>query len=110
MNWYVSEKVKENFKNRLNQVKILIKESGIEYIEVGVFGSYARNEYNATSDIDICIIAKQHPERIASGMLRLKADELKVDIIYSTPEYFYNNNSLFAKNLRRDYRRINLDE
>lgn len=103
---YVSKKVEESFKHRLDEGIELIKNSKINYIEIGVFGSYARKEYKANSDIDICIIVNEHPNRTDSGLLRMKAEELKIDIIYSTPTYFSSADTLFAKNLRKDYIKI----
>ncbi|MFR3191323.1 MAG: nucleotidyltransferase domain-containing protein [Roseburia sp.] len=34
---------------------IIIKNSSIKYQSFGIFGSYARNDYKASSDIDFCI-------------------------------------------------------
>ena len=53
---YVSETVKNDFKIRLDKVLDLINCYSINFIEVGLFGSYARENYKSTSDIDICII------------------------------------------------------
>lgn len=108
--WYISDAVKNHFSDRLEQAIDLIKQSGIQYIEFGIFGSYARQEYKATSDIDICIIVNDHPDNTVSGLLRTDAEEIKVDIVYVTPSTFKNSDSLFIKNLRRDYRRICLYE
>jgi len=99
-----TEKVKEAFAEREKQILELIRESGISYREIGVFGSYARGEYTATSDIDFCMIVDEHPDRRVSGLLRSEAEELGADIVYVRPEYFQNDESRFARELRRDYR------
>lgn len=51
---YVSDIVKQNFKERYNKCLEAIKNSEINYESVGIFGSYAREEYTARSDIDFC--------------------------------------------------------
>lgn len=94
------------FEQKLNTALALIKEYGIEFQEIGIFGSYARNDYKATSDIDICIITSNRPERHISGSMRDEAEELGVDIVFVSPQYFQYSDTLFAKNLRKDYRRI----
>lgn len=102
----VGEMVIQDFKQREQAVLCLIKDSGIEFDEVGIFGSYARNEFKATSDIDFCIITRVKPDRAISGELREDAAALKSDIVYVTPQYFSSDTSKFAINLRKDYRRL----
>lgn len=98
--------VRDNFVTRQNKVVELIQSYNVDYIEIGIFGSFARNDYKSTSDIDFCIITENRPDRRTSGCLREEAELLGADVIYVTPEYFKYDNSVFAKNLRRDYRRI----
>ncbi len=102
----VSKIVEDAFAERLVKVLDLIRSYGIVYEEVGIFGSYARNDYKTTSDIDVCIITMDRPSRKVSGNLRSDAELLKADIIYVTRDYFENDSSLFARNLRRDYRKL----
>ena len=103
---YVSPAVKENFKEREQKVLTLIKECGIAYKKVGVFGSYARGEFKGGSDIDFCIVTDERPARMVSGSLREDADLLGADVIFVTEEYFEEDTSEFAKNLRRDFIRL----
>ena len=49
---YVSPVVENDFKDRLNKCVDIIKNSSIKYQSFGIFGSYARNDYKASSDID----------------------------------------------------------
>lgn len=102
----VSDNVLEAFKLRETKVLELIKSYNIVFSEVGVFGSYARNDFKASSDIDFCIITESRPDRRTSGSLREEAELLGADIVYVTPLYFTTDDSLFARNLRRDYRRL----
>lgn len=102
----VTENVKQDFLQRKEKIIALIQEYNVGYKEVGIFGSFARNDYKATSDIDFCIITEHRPDRRVSGALREDAEILKADIIFVTPVYFETDDSEFAKQLRRDYRRI----
>ena len=56
---YVSPVVENDFKDRLNKCVDIIKNSSIKYQSFGIFGSYARNDYKASSDIDFCIIVPE---------------------------------------------------
>lgn len=91
------------FEEREKKAFDMILNSGLEFIELGIFGSYARNEYTSLSDIDILAIVKERPSRRLSGNLREDLESIKVDLVYSTKEYFHNSDSLFAKQLRNDY-------
>ena len=66
---YVSPVVENDFKDRLNKCVDIIKNSSIKYQSFGIFGSYARNDYKASSDIDFCIIVPEKPERWMMGSL-----------------------------------------
>ena len=103
---YVSDVVKQNFKERYNKCIDAIKNSEISYDSVGIFGSYAREEYTAHSDIDFCIIVKKKPERWKMGALREDLDLLDADVVFVTPQYFKEDTSLFAKQLRRDFKEV----
>lgn len=102
----VTKNVEENFIQREKAVIQLIKQYEIRFQEVGIFGSYARCCYKSTSDIDFCIITDERPTRIVSGSLREDAELMGADIVFVTPEYFMEDTSEFARQLRRDYRRV----
>lgn len=99
-------KVADAFRKREEKILNLILESGLPYQEIGIFGSYARGDYNAMSDIDFCVIVEEHPDRVFSGLLRTEAEEMGADIVYVRPDYFKEDESAFAKELRRDYKRL----
>ena len=99
--------LENKFKRRLKQALQLIDSYNIEYQKIGVFGSYARNEYNSRSDIDLCLIVDFKPSRKISGSLREECELIGVDIVFVTQEYFESNTSRFAEKLRRDWRDIN---
>lgn len=103
---YVSPAVEKYFAERKEKVSDLIRNSGIDYDKFGIFGSYARGEYTTLSDIDFCIIVNQKPSRYQMGSLREDADMLGADIIFVSSDYFYNDDSPFSKQLRRDFKEV----
>lgn len=103
---YVSPAVEKHFAERKEKVADLIRNSGITYCKFGVFGSYARGEYTALSDIDFCIIVDQKPSRYQMGSLREDADMLGADITFVSSDYFYNDDSPFSNQLRRDFQEV----
>lgn len=100
---YVSPLVERHFKQREREVADLIRSSGIDYVKFGIFGSYARNDYTASSDIDFCLIVNSKPDRRSSGALRESADLLGADITIVSLDYFKYDDSNFARQLRRDF-------
>lgn len=103
---YVSTTLEKNFKDREQRVLDLITSAGIPFTAVGIFGSYARGDYKTNSDIDFCIIVDERPARSITGVLRDDAEEFGAEIVFVTPQYFEQDQSPFAKNLRRDFRRL----
>lgn len=88
----------------------LIKQSGIKYIEFGLFGSVARGEYNTLSDIDIVILVNEIPDKYAIAKLRAALDDNHCDLAFMLIKNFENPSTLFHKEVKRDYRRIYLNE
>ena len=88
----LSENAKALFAERQDKILHLIETSGIEYEEIGIFGSYARGDCKTTSDIDFLVIVKEHPDRYLSGELRDNAAEWNADIVYMTRDYFNHDN------------------
>lgn len=84
----------------------LINAYEISYDEIGIFGSYARDDYKSTSDIDVCIISNVRPNRRITGELREEAELLRVDIVFITPHFFIESQEPLAIQLRKDYRRV----
>lgn len=62
--------------------------------------------YKATSDIDFCIVTDNRTSRMVSGSLREDAEMLGADIVFVIPAYFAGDTSEFARQLRRDFRRL----
>ena len=93
------------FNRRLCELIEFIDSYDLNYEEIGVFGSYARGQYKANSDIDICVIGEQ-PERGILADIRCGAEERKADVVFVSREYFEHSDALMAKNIRRDFRRV----
>ena len=53
---HVSQNIVEMMENRLAKCLNVIESYNLNYEEIGIFGSYARGSYKATSDIDFCVI------------------------------------------------------
>ena len=106
MSTYVSGAIKSKFLSIQNEMVSRILKQNFDFVEIGVFGSYARNEYNALSDVDICVIVKEMPTRYITGWLRDDAEELGADICFITEEQFKLSDTVFMNNIRRDYRRV----
>lgn len=103
---WVSDGVKKKMQERCDAFLQCIKDSGISYSQVGIFGSYARKEYKAHSDIDFCIVTDREPTKQDRGTLRCDAEEYDCDLIFVSEERFAQEDSLFMRNLRRDYIRV----
>lgn len=103
---WVSESVRSSFKSREQKMLQIINNIKIDYISIGIFGSYSRDEFTARSDIDMCIVVNQLPTRSIKGWLYEEADMLGIDLIFVTNNYFNNDKSRFAINLRKDFKEV----
>jgi predicted nucleotidyltransferase len=98
---FVTESLAKKFKDREAAVLQIILNSGITFDAIGIFGSYARGDYKGTSDIDFFVIGDK-PDKVTKGELYSDADDLGADIAFMSEDYFRNDSSLFARNVRRD--------
>lgn len=103
--YIVSDRVKQIFADRLAKAVNVIEQSGL-VCSYGLFGSYARGNYRAVSDIDLCIITECEPDRKIRSFLRDELEMLNVDVSFVTYQYFEESNDLFARNLRRDFKKL----
>lgn len=106
MGTYVSEVVKQDFAKRKNACLSLFRAANIPDARIGIFGSFARGEYKATSDIDFCVITDNRPPRGVVGGLKEDFDMHGADIVFIDNDYFSNDQSDFARQLRRDFKEI----
>lgn len=73
----------------------------LDWHDVCVFGSFARDEATGSSDLNIAIIAEK-PDPTISGSLRCDADYLNTSIVFITKESLLNGTSLLSRTMRRD--------
>lgn len=102
----MTEILKKSFEDRLQKAVQLISSANFQYLKIGIFGSYARGTATGSSDIDIAIIVNERPDRHISGPLREECEILGVDVVFMTMDYFQNDDSLFATEVRKDWREI----
>jgi predicted nucleotidyltransferase len=79
---------------------ILQTVSGVQ--KIVLFGSYARFEQTAVSDIDILVLTECEVAREIRGDLCSKFDELNSDLIFYTDEKFRNSDCLLVKQIRKE--------
>lgn len=92
--------------NNFKQAVSLIKNSNIVFLEAGVFGSFARNEYKCGNDIDFVLIVKEIPDRKLIADLRCSLDEIDCDLAILLESSFKTPTTVFAKEVYKDYRRV----
>ena len=100
----LAEEGRHIFKEREEYGFDLIKDSMPEAIEIGVFGSYARNEHTMLSDIDFYVICDSYPSRDMTSELRDVAEDHNIDIVFMSKNYFDNEDTLLIRNIKRDRR------
>ena len=71
-------------------------------IEIGIYGSYARGDYKASSDIDMYVLYNELPPKIQKGDLYEEAAEMGIDLLICDYRNFYETDSVFCKNVLRD--------
>jgi len=83
------------------RIKQLIeKVDTIEYIIL--FGSYARGEERATSDMDVMAITQMEMNRLLRGELCSQFDENNMDLVFYTLEQFKNSDCLLVQRVKRE--------
>ncbi|MGD9568299.1 MAG: nucleotidyltransferase domain-containing protein [Sedimentibacter sp.] len=100
-------KARENLRGKLlNNAELVIrevlKENLNDLIEIGLFGSVAKDKFTCNSDTDIYLLFENKvPDRIVKGRLRSIAEEYNCDIVFVTLNEFQEE-SLLAKNILED--------
>ena len=80
--------------------KLTDEVDSIEYIIL--FGSHARGEEIATSDLDIMAITKEETERLLRGELCSKFDENNMDLVFYTLEQFRESECLLVQQVKQE--------
>lgn len=110
MNKAVERFIKPEMDKRFRECLDIILKSEVNFKELGVFGSYARGDYNSTSDIDFYMIVDSKPDRIKSCLLRELLDEKKAELLFITTDTFNKSETLLYENIRRDCRKVEINE
>ena len=100
------ELLERGFEERLNKALGIIKASGYPYLEIGVFGSYSRGDFNGLSDIDLVAIVDEIPPRRQTAELRSDLDEIKCDFAVLLKSSLDSPKTVFASAVKRNYRRV----
>lgn len=98
--------IEKLFISKISNAMNIIDSYNLSYTEYGLFGSVARGDYNASSDLDIVMIFKNLPERAIISKLRLELEEIDCDLAILLVDNFNKPKNAFHKDVRKDYRRI----
>ena len=97
---------RENLRQKLIEnadvvIKKVLEADLSDVVEMGIFGSIAKNSFTCNSDSDIYLLFdKNLPDRITKGNLRTMAEEHNCDIVFiKTDELLSNGVGLLAKNI-----------
>ena len=91
---------------KVKRAMSIINSRNIVYVEYGVFGSVARGDYTAVSDVDIVMIVEQMPLRYTLAELRCDLEEIGCDFAILYKRNFDAPKTVFQKEVKRDYRRL----
>lgn len=90
-------RARENLKKKLMQnahktIKEILKTDLKGLLEIGLFGSVAKDDFNCRSDTDIYLLFNNNiPDRETKGHFRSIAEENNCDIIFLTKNDFIGN-------------------
>ena len=98
--------IEKMFISKISSAMDIIDNYKLHYIEYGLFGSVARGDYNASSDLDIVMIFKKLPKRAVISKLRLELEEIDCDLAILLVDNFNEPKNAFHKDVKKDYRRI----
>lgn len=93
----IPENIHLVFKNKIEEVSnVLVKNSvDLKMKELWLFGSIARGDYNATSDVDLLVLTSSEQEHKIS--LKVEFLELRNDIDYPNVDIIVRNVSSLQK-------------
>ncbi|WP_180270777.1 nucleotidyltransferase family protein [Sporanaerobium hydrogeniformans] len=71
-------------------------------LEIGLYGSLARGDFKASSDIDLYVLYEEMPKGTQKGEIYEEAYDRGIDLLISSYKAFYETDSVFCKNVLRD--------
>ena len=88
-------------KNAYDVIREILAADLNDIIEIGIFGSLAKDSFTCNSDSDIYLLFDKHlPGRIIKGHLRSIAEEHNCDIVFIKSEDLTGDDvNLLAKNI-----------
>ena len=99
-----TEAGRKYFKDKEEKGLAMIEEAIPEAIEVGLFGSYARDQHTLLSDIDFYVVTPTKLDRHRISELRCNMDEENMDVFFMSKEYYDTSEDIIVKNIKRDRR------
>lgn len=102
--------LEQNLLHRFKCGSAMILDSGITYIEFGIFGSFARGDIKCGSDVDFVLIVDDLSMRKSISALRSDLEDIGCDLAVILKNNFDNPQTLFAEKVKRDYRRVHYVE
>lgn len=96
----IREQLKVRQEAKIDRLLPILISSGA--VEIGVYGSFARGDYKATSDVDLYVLYESLPNKVQKGELYETAYEVDVDLLICEQKQFYESTSVFTRNVMKD--------
>ena len=97
-------KLKSKLLNNAYTVIDYCKQEILDIVEIGIFGSLARDDFKCNSDADIYVITKETCPRTIRGDIRCFAEEHHCDVVFFEEAYFNNTDIPLIHYIKRDRR------
>lgn len=89
-------------KDRLRFLVDMILQNISDVEKIVLFGSYARFEQTASSDLDILVLTEKDVPRELRGGLCSVFDENNADLVFYTVDRFQQSSCLLVKKIKKD--------
>lgn len=96
----VSEEVLEKFSEKINMLQSKLQDNKLEFISrnIYIFGSVARNNFNAESDIDLLLLLPDDYKM--SAIEKIAIDDMRDDVGYPKVDITIRRKSVFDENYK----------
>lgn len=88
--------------SKIGRLVEMILDSVNDCQKIVLFGSYARAEYKASSDLDILVLTKAEVPRELRGELCSIFEENNADLVLYTTSIFENPHALLVQQIRKE--------
>lgn len=96
----IKEQLKARQEAKIERLLPILISSGA--LEIGVYGSFARGDHKATSDVDLYALYESVPNKVEKGELYEAAYEVDIDLLICEQKQFYESTSVFTRNVMKD--------